>query len=210
MIALRTVDIVCEASHMAEPHIRRVPPEGSQSEPDPVAPLLAATANGDRAAFADLYRQTSHRLLGIACRMLGDRELAEEVLQEAFLTIWQKAELYKPDAGHGMAWLTTLVRHRAIDRLRLVGGTREVAVGASAELEPYSAGQTTTENSIVVSQSIERCMEGLKSKQRTMIALAFYYGLTHEELSQRTDTPLGTVKSDLRRGLADLRSCLER
>lgn len=210
MIALCTVDIDYEASRMAEPHIPSEQPIGSQSEPDPIAPLLAATAEGDRAAFADLYQQTSHRLLGIACRMLGDRELAEEVLQEAFLTIWQKAKLYRPDAGHGMAWLTTLVRHRAIDRLRLVGGSREIAVGASAELEPYSASESRTETAIVVSQSIERCMEDLKSRQRTIIALAFYYGLTHEELAQRTDTPLGTVKSDMRRGLADLRSCLER
>lgn len=210
MIALRTVDIDYEAPYMAEPHAGSMPSKSSPSEPDPIAPLLAATAKGDRTAFAELYRQTSHRLLGIACRMLGERSLAEEVLQEAFLTIWQKANLYKPDAGHGMAWLTTLVRHRAIDRLRLVGGSREIAVGASADLEPYSATQATAETAIVVSQSIERCMEGLKSKQRTMIALAFYYGLTHEELSQRTDTPLGTVKSDMRRGLADLRSCLER
>jgi len=209
MVALHAVQFDYEAPYMAEPHASSAPPKSSPCEADPIAPLLAATAAGDRSAFAELYRLTSHRLLGIACRMLGERELAEEVLQEAFLTIWQKAKLYKPDSGHGMAWLTTLVRHRAIDRLRLVGGSREVAVGTSAELEPYSTTQATNEASIIDSQSIERCMEGLKSKQRTMIALAFYYGLTHEELSRRTDTPLGTVKSDLRRGLADLRSCLE-
>lgn len=209
MLALPDIDHAVGPLWMNEASTRRAARVHPTDETDPIAPLLTATAKGDRTAFAELYRTTSRRLLGIIVRMTGDKELAEEVLQEAFLAIWQKAGLYQSDSGHGMAWLTTLVRHRAIDRLRLVGGTREFAVGADADLEPFSATTGSVENSIVDAQSIARCMEALKEKQRHVIALAYYYGLTHEELAQQTGSPLGTVKSDMRRGLADLRSCLE-
>ncbi|MDH3581942.1 MAG: sigma-70 family RNA polymerase sigma factor [Hyphomicrobiales bacterium] len=185
--------------------------EMAQTEPEPLAALLAATAKGDREAFAELYRLTSSRLLGIACKMTGDRELAEEILQEAFLTVWQKAGLYRDDLGMPLAWLTTIVRHRTIDRLRLTGGSREIPVGADAELDLLLAGKIgKLESEIVIEQSILRCLEGLKEKQQKFILLAFYHGLTHEELSARTETPLGTVKSDMRRGLASLKVCLER
>lgn len=181
-----------------------------QTETEPLATLLAATAKGDRAAFAELYRLTSSKLLGIACKMTGDRELAEEIVQEAFLTVWQKAALYRDDLGMPLAWLTTIVRHRTIDRLRLTGGSREIPVGADAELELLLSGKGgKLESEIVIEQSILRCLEGLKEKQQKFILLAFYHGLTHEELSARTDTPLGTVKSDMRRGLANLKTCLE-
>lgn len=181
------------------------------SEPvDDLVSLLTETANGNRKAFADLYARTCGRLLAIAHKMTGERALAEEVLQEAFLTIWQKAGLYSPNLGAPMAWMTTLVRHKAIDRLRLVGGSREIAIGTDIELDEMASSiPRRGEGQLVEAQSILRCLEKLKDKQQKFIVLAFYKGLTHQELSLETDTPLGTVKSDLRRGLSDLKVCLE-
>lgn len=177
---------------------------------DPFVALLASVAEGDQAAFTSLYAATSDQLLGIAVKMLGHRELAEEVLQEAFLAIWQKAGSYQPALGAPMAWLTTIVRHRAIDRLRLMGRSPEIAAGGDTDLDALlSDPEGRPESTILLRKSILDCLQHLNQKRRHAILLAFYYGYTHEELSSRTGTPLGTVKSDLRRGLADLRGCLD-
>lgn len=178
--------------------------------PDPLVALMKSVAAGDRDAFAELYRATASRMLGLAVRMLGRRELAEEVLQEAFLAVWQKASSYRPELGAPIAWITTIVRHRAIDRLRLIGGSLETAAGSLDELESVlGEASGKSESGIVIQKTIQDCLEGLKDNQRKFILLAFYYGYTHEELSSQTGTPLGTVKSGVRRGLADLRACLE-
>ncbi len=183
--------------------------QSTQSE-DPQVALLAGVARGDREAFTALYRATSDRLLGIAVRMLGHRDVAEEVLPESFLAVWQKAGSYQPALGAPMAWMTTIVRHRAIDRLRLIGGASEMAAGGDAELETLLTGAGgASDSQIVIRKSILDCLDRLKEKQRQLILLAFYYGYTHEELSTRSGAPLGTVKSDVRRGLADMRGCLD-
>ncbi|MGI9385162.1 MAG: RNA polymerase sigma factor [Methyloligellaceae bacterium] len=178
---------------------------------DPLVALLASVAEGDREAFTSLYAATSDRLLGIAVKMLGHRDLAEEVLQEAFLAVWQKAGSYRPVLGAPMAWLTTIVRHRAIDRLRLMGRSSEIAAGGDTDLDALLPDQgVRPESTILLRKSILECLQGLKQKQRDVILLSFFYGYTHEELSSRTGAPLGTVKSDVRRGLTDLRGCLDR
>ncbi|MCG8545096.1 MAG: sigma-70 family RNA polymerase sigma factor [Alphaproteobacteria bacterium] len=181
-----------------------------ESGNEALEPLLAAAADGDRDAFAKLYRLTSARLFAIACKLTGDKKLAEEALQEAFLAIWQNARLYDAGSGAAIAWMTTIVRHKVIDRLRLAGTTREIAVGADAELEPLFSAKAGMESKIVLEQSIQRCLDGLTENQRELVLLAFYYGLTHDELSRKTSAPLGTVKSNVRRGLASLKACLER
>lgn len=177
---------------------------------DPQATLLARVARGDRAAFTDLYHATSDRLLGIAVKMLGRRDIAEEVLQEAFLAVWLKAASYRPSLGAPMAWMTTIVRHRAIDRLRLMGGAQALPVGSDGELEDLrDVAVGAADSQIIARKAILDCLDRLKEKQRRLILLAFYYGYTHEELSARSGTPLGTIKSDVRRGLADLKGCLD-
>ena len=180
-------------------------------ERDMLSNLLTSTADGDKAAFAELYNLTGSRLLGIAVKILGRRELAEEVLQEAFLSIWQNAGKFRADIGSPLGWLTTIVRHRAIDRLRMAGTTREVAVGSGSDLDDLGAeAPGKSEAGIIMQQAILNCLEHLKDNQRQLILLAFYYGLTHEELAARTSVPLGTVKSSVRRGLEGLRYCLEK
>lgn len=211
MVALDTQSTTLKGQDMARLVGQSRAPQPFRPDIEPLEPLLAATADGDRKAFAELYRLTSGRLFAIACKLAGDRKLAEEVLQEAFLTIWQKAGLYNAESGAAVAWMTTVVRHKVIDRLRLAGTSREIAVGADTELELLLTAPTHgVESQIVLEQSIQRCLEGLTENQRRLVLLAFYHGLTHEELSRKTSAPLGTVKSNMRRGLADLRTCLER
>lgn len=196
------------ADHQAAPKAQA----DSDREPDRLALLLQAAAAGDRNAFAQVYQATASRLLGIAVKMLGQRDLAEEVLQETLLTVWQKAGQHDAELGSAIGWLTTILRHKAIDRMRSIGASPEIAVGAHTDLEEItgSVAATGTDTSIVVGRAVLRCLKGIKEKRREYILLAFYYGFTHEELSDRSGIPLGTIKSDVRRGLADLRTCLER
>lgn len=176
---------------------------------DPLSRLIAATADGDRAAFARLYASTSPRLLGIGTRLMRSRELAEDVLQETYLKVWHKARLYDPERGSAMVWMITILRRCALDRLRQAGRREEVAVdepGLDApelrvSLDPMHA---------VERQHLRRCLGELADSKRRAIQLAFYYGLTHEELAERMDVPVGTVKSWIRRGLRSLKDCLER
>lgn len=183
---------------------------GAPVEHDRLAELLAAAADGDRAAFADLYKLTSAKLLGTALRILGDRGTAEDVLQETYLRIWQNAHRFDTGRGSALGWLTTILRHRAIDRVRLVRASRESAVGSDRELEAVSAAPTgSPEQRMADRPAMMRCLERLDAHRRTLILLAFNQGFTHMELSARLALPLGTVKSDIRRGLKDLRTCLD-
>ena len=184
--------------------------EFAEGQRDPLIGLMEAVARKDRRAFDELYRLTAPRLLGFAVKMLRRRDLAEEVLQESFLAIWQRAGAYDSEYGSPLGWLVTIVRHRAIDRLRSIGRARDVDLGREADIAETLADPTSkTEFGIVIEQAIKRCLQTIKARQRKLILLAFYYGFTHEELSKKTDAPLGTVKSELRRGLSGLRQCME-
>lgn len=177
---------------------------------DPWADLIAGAGRGDRDAFAALYRETSGRLMAIAFRMLGRRDIAEEVLQEAFVSIWRRASQFDPARGRAFTWLAAIVRYRAIDRLRADGRERH-----DVEL-PEDGDGALPENLITdprhhepEAMAVRKCLAGLSEDQRRAITLAYYYGLTHEELADRLQAPLGTVKSWVRRGLLQLRTCLE-
>ena len=172
--------------------------------------LLIAAGHGDRGAFARLYDASAPTLFAVSLRTLRRRDLAEDVLQEAFLTIWRKARQYRPDRGHPLAWMIAIVRNRAIDRLRAesrAGGppvAYEENFGTAPVDEP---GEPPIPGDLA--QSIRTCIELLKNNYRKSILLAYYYGLTHEELAARLKTPLGTVKSWVRRGLNQLKGCLD-
>lgn len=195
---------------MSKPLPARVKRRSSSPEHAKLVDLLADVGAEDRKAFAELYVLTGKKLLGLAVKMAGNREAGEEILQEAFLTIWKKAGLYQPDLGSPMAWLSTIVRHRAIDRLRLARHSCEIAIGGHAELDLISApSYDPCEAKGVIGPTIVRCLQRLLEKRRNLILMAFHQGFTHDELSSRTGLPLGTVKSEVRRGLADLRQCLQ-
>jgi|APTNR8051073442_1049403.scaffolds.fasta_scaffold09160_3 RNA polymerase sigma-70 factor (ECF subfamily) len=185
------------------------PSEAHAAGSDPLIPLLLAVATADQTAFAELYRLTSPKLTGVAMRLMRSRDQAEELLQDTYIRVWHKARLYDPQRGAPMVWLIAVLRRCALDRLRETARRRQREVvidepGLDApeltvEFDPQAAGDE---------RRIRRCLQLLDDSKRRAIELAFYFGLTHEELSRRMDVPIGTVKSWIRRGLKSLKDCL--
>jgi len=170
---------------------------------DPLRDLLGAVAAGDRKAFAELHRASAGRLYAVALRLLRRRDLAEEVLQDAFLGIWRHAGRYDPAKGSPFGWMAAIVRYRALDLLRR---DREMALDEGAlENQPAPAAASLTAEA----RALEACMRTLDEKSRRCIQMAFLDGYTHEELARRLDAPVGTVKSWIRRGLMQLKACLD-
>lgn len=161
---------------------------------------LARTGQGDRAAFRDLYDRCAGLLLAVALRLLRDRSRAEDVLQDAFVQIWHRAADYHRGRGTAMGWMVSIVRYRAIDLLR-----REQRHSGTEAGAPEAIDFPELEDS----HDLADCMERLSGSQQQSIALAFFEGLTHEELSRRLASPMGTIKSRIRRALTRLRECLE-
>ncbi len=168
---------------------------------------LARTALGDRAAFRRVFELTHRHLLGVAVRVLGRHDLGEEVLQEVYVAVWQRAAGWRGDA-RPMAWLVALVRHRAIDLLRSrAGSALERQAEALDETLPAQAADTL--GRALAGAHVAPCMDSLAGPQRQSLALAFYNGLSHAEVAQHLAVPLGSVKTWIHRGLAQLRRCLE-
>lgn len=159
--------------------------------------LIFETARGNREAFRRLYDLSAPRMLGIAHRMLLRRDLAEEAVQEAFVAVWKSATLFDRTRGTARAWLGTIIRRKAIDRLR-----------ASPWLRQDPCEEETSLPETEEALALRQCLEALEEAHRRVIVQSFYLGLSHEELSRLLKTPLGTVKSWIRRGLINLRRCM--
>ncbi len=171
--------------------------------------LLQAMASGDRDAFEQLYRLTSPRLFAVALRMLRRRAWAEEVLHDSYITAWNRAMTYNPLLSSPMTWLTYIVRNRAIDWLR----------GSDNQLLELEQGQESSEReeydqplrllqSDSEAKKLAECLGHLPSEQRQSLVLAYYQGLSHGEVSEHLQQPLGTIKSWIRRALEHLKSCV--
>ena len=173
--------------------------------------LIGRISTGDRRAFTQLYDATHEKLFGVALRIIRRRELAEEVLHDAYLRIWDRARTYAPERGSPLAWMVSIVRHRAIDVLRR---QRDVApLDTVTEHAAWTDPEPDALEKAMQSAEARRllaCLNELGGKQRDSILLAFYQGCTHEEVARRIDAPTGTVKSWIRRGLMKLKECLER
>lgn len=169
--------------------------------------LVAAIEARDADALGELYDRHAARLLGLAHRILGDTGEAEEVVQETFLYAWKAASSFDPSRGSVVAWLLVAARSRSIDRLR----TRKPAAprsptGADPLERIPAAGDIEAESAAREWESECRAAIGkLPSEQREALDLAYFEGLTHSEIAQRTGTPLGTVKTRIRLGLMKLR-----
>ena len=171
---------------------------------DTLEALLQRVARRDRAAFRDLYAATSSRLFAVCLRLLRDRARAEEVLQEAFMRIWERAASYDAEKGVALAWMTVLTRRIALNELR-----RRDSAHASLDEEetPQMAADLPEHDPLAKGRLIE-CLDRLGEERRQWVLLAYIHGYSHEELARRFQRPLGTMKSALFRGLADLRKCI--
>jgi len=175
-----------------------------------LAPLMARIAAGDETAFSALYERTHAKLFGICRRILNDAGLAEEVLQEVYVTVWQRARTYDPGKASPVAWMAVIARNRAIDRLRKADrGAHEsdaaLADLASDEPSPFDRLSASDER-----RRLQDCLRQLDVRRRKVIAAAFYTGVTYAVLAERAGVPLGTIKTWVRRGLLQLRDCLDR
>jgi RNA polymerase sigma factor (sigma-70 family) len=171
-------------------------------EHDDLLPYVYLTAQGDKQAFAKLYQQTSGKLMAISITMLSNRAHAEEVLQEAFIKIWHNASEYNSSKGSVISWMISIVRYRCLDALRYYKVRKEQSMVAG-DIDERNIAVHYDENTKLVS-----CIEQLQPQQKQAIHLAYYKGLSHSELVDHIDTPLGTVKSWIRRGLVQLQRCL--
>lgn len=175
-----------------------------------LAELLARSALGDRAAFAQLYRATSAKLFAVSLRIARERPIAEEALQDSFVNIWNHASDYAQAKSAPMTWMTAIVRNRSLDIIRRTREEPDVDDELTANLADASASPAREAENRADARSIERCLGELDAEQRQTIALAFFHGLTHSELAQHLRRPLGTVKTHVRRGLRKLKDCLMR
>lgn len=168
--------------------------------------LLATVAEGDRQAFTQLYQHTSAKLYGVCLHMLHNRDEADEVLQEAYITVWRRAGSFDAHRASPMTWLITVARNKAIDRLRKHRETLtdEPIELASDDPAPPDEAELSQER-----QRLQRCLDQLEAAQRSAVREAFFSGATYIDLATRRKVPLGTMKSWIRRSLIRLRSCLE-
>ena len=177
---------------------------------DELAAALGDVGRGDRAAFRRVYEATSAKLLGVTLRILGDRQLAEDVLQDTYVTVWNRAAVFDASRASPITWLVTIARNRSIDRLR--SGARHRASAPVEAADEVADGAPLAPELIERSQDAARlhaCLEELEARTRRAIRAAFFDGETYETLAVREGTPLGTMKSWIRRGLIRLRGCLE-
>lgn len=175
----------------------------------------AASVADAEQALRELYELTAAKLYGLALRVLGNREHAEDVLQETFLNVWRIADQYRAPLSPPMAWLGLIVRSRALDFLRQRGTARldEAQALDEAVLETVAGDDASPLDTTQASEqawALHECLRKLEARQREVISLAYLRDLSHAELSAQLRLPLGTVKSWIRRGLDLLRGCMER
>jgi RNA polymerase sigma-70 factor (ECF subfamily) len=181
------------------------------TSPEDLADLLARCALNDRKAFERLYRETSAQLFGLILRTLKNRDLSSEVLQEGYVKIWTHAGEFRADRARPMTWMGTIMRNQAIDLLRRSSNRPQLnePVDEMHWLADETEGPLDLASRSQEQRVLHDCLGELKEIQRKAVTLAYFEGLTHEELAERLDTPLGTIKSWLRRGLLRLKKCLE-
>jgi RNA polymerase sigma-70 factor (ECF subfamily) len=174
--------------------------------------LVRAIGLGETRALSDLYDRYARAVFGLARRILGQTDAAEEVVQDVFTQVWREAPRYDPERGAVGAWIMTLARARAIDRLRARQARPDQSRAVEdAAIRPMAAAGDSPEDVIVSSDEARRvrqALDALPEQSRALIDLAYYEGLTHSEIARRTGMPLGTVKTRLRTAMHTLREVL--
>lgn len=171
--------------------------------------LLARVAKRDAQAFSDLYEASASKLYAVALRILRDPELAEDVVQEGFVKIWNRAGDFNPEIAAPMTWMAAIVRNRSLDEIRRKGGRTFVDDGVLDTLESDDVSAITLLEKKDDVAKLRRCLEGLEAEKRKLVSLAYLEGMSREELARKFDKPEGTVKTWLRRSLIQLKGCLD-
>ncbi|WP_028104506.1 sigma-70 family RNA polymerase sigma factor [Pseudoduganella violaceinigra] len=177
-------------------------------EPEQLRTWLAAAAHQDTAAFRALYDAAAPKLFGFAMRILRNRELAEEALQEGFVSIWHAAPHYQAGLAAPLTWMAAIVRNKALDILRRSDDTVELDVTMDALLRDDAGTPADASEMSSDARALAACMSRLEGLHRLAIALAFFHDMSHSEVAQRMSLPVGTVKTWIRRGMEKLKLCL--
>jgi RNA polymerase sigma-70 factor (ECF subfamily) len=174
--------------------------------------LLAAMARGDKAALTGLYDALARPLYSLAFRVTNDATEAQDIVQDVFLQMWNKASTFESSRGSVFGWAATLTRNRAIDRVRMRRRRGELLAKAAPDLQPASpAAEADSARSLWVREkagAVRLALAQLAPEQQKAIELAFFSGLTQQEIAARLNEPLGTIKARIRRGLLKLRETL--
>jgi len=172
--------------------------------------LLVAVAGGDQRAFSVLYDRVSPQVLGVALRVLRDRALAEEALQEVMVEVWRKADRFDPDRGTAPGWIATLAHRRAVDRVRSEQASRDRDDRVSRRDEMRAFDSVADEVEVELDHwQVRQALSALTVRQREAIELAYFAGHTYRDVARVLGVPEGTAKSRLRDGLLRLRAALE-
>jgi len=172
------------------------------------AELMRRLARGEQRALEALYDRYASAVMGLAMRILGEREPADEVVQETFWRAWSRSDSYRAERGAPLSWLFGIAHHLAIDLIRRSGSNRS----GSESVKPNREDRQQVEESVVAAQRRKQVLSALadlESEQRQVLELAYFEGLTHREIAEVTRTPLGTVHTRARLGLQKLRSALQ-
>lgn len=172
--------------------------------------LIGRMADGDQQALGNFYDATSRLAFGLILRILGDRAVAEEVLIDVYAQVWRQATAYSRERGTPLAWLTTIARSRALDRLR-AGWQEQQRRQPLDKLQDAPSRDNSPEEAVVLGEQqrlVRRALAALSPEQRQVIELAYYSGMSHSEIAAYLNQPLGTVKTRTRLGLLKLREML--
>jgi RNA polymerase sigma-70 factor (ECF subfamily) len=197
------------ALEVPQPRLRAVLSEAAPPPPSPDATdaeLLARVGEHEREAFEMLYGRYVRPVFSLALRRLGDRGHAEDAVQEAFAAIWRSASTYRPERGAAGGWIYTVARNAIVDRLRRNGPAADSEL---PELASAEAGPAQRAEDSYVSWRVHRALEELQPREREVIELAYWSGMSQSEVAEYLGLPLGTVKTRTRSGLAKLASVLE-
>jgi RNA polymerase sigma-70 factor, ECF subfamily len=170
--------------------------------------LVLAFQQKDLQALEEFFDRHQRIALAVAYRVLGDREAAEDVLQEAFLAVWRQADTYQPEKGKARSWFLSIVRHRAIDVTRGRSFAKERISLDEINIEPRYSDVWQQVDAKLDGEEVRRAVEALPAEQKEAVLLAYFGGFTHPEIAQRTGVPLGTVKGRLRLAMQKLRNLL--
>ncbi len=192
------------------------PPTAKPAAPNDDELLLSKIANGQSAALGELYDRYGRLVFSLAYHIVNDSGLAEEITQEVFLQVWNKAASYQAELGKVSTWLTSVARHRAIDSLRRrsvrpEGNSADLddsdEPGGPAWVDPLNV-EAETELSLQ-NHSVRQAVAQLPKDQQHALALAYFQGLSHQEIARLTGEPLGTIKTRIRLAMQKLRQTLE-